>query len=138
MTRLRASSYLAIAYVVFRIAGLVLFAVYARPMSFAISDIISVVTIALLIAGAVTGLRNADSRFLLIAWSFVAGCWAPALFRRAEMPERFQHIADPHNAAMIRYGWEYDQRLTLYAATASVAIAVIGLLLSLWRPRAAA
>jgi hypothetical protein len=116
-------------------AVVAVYAIIAHRAPFRLSDAVQILTIALLVLGAVRAWRDADSRYLILSWGWLAGTHLPELFVTPIEPAYVLNAPAGPERALLYEAWQYGLRIQFFWATAYSAVAGLGLLLCLWPAR---
>jgi hypothetical protein len=137
MNTLRISAWIGLAVatvIVALLAGIGVYFWRSRGASLdLLPNVSTVLSLVLLVFGAVIALRRGDSRFLIVAWAWRAGESVPSLFHHAQEPDRLRVWHDPHAQALVDQGWRISQNIAFVSAAINSAIALAGLALVLYR-----
>ena len=136
MLALRVSAGLAIAAGLFLLVTYSVSLFYAAKLhqGFALSDLVTVISVIVLLSAAALALSGKTSVYLVAAWAWMAGVHIPVLLRAPPPPPAYLsgHRDNPQVQAMLRHAWEYGLHFTQYVAWTWSIVIIAGLCLGLF------
>jgi hypothetical protein len=99
--------------------------------SFELSDLVTVISVVVLLSASTVALLGKSSVYLVAAWAWMAGVFIPRLLQTTPPPPAYlgEHRNDPQVEAILRHGWEFGLRFTQYVTVTWSIVAIVGLCL---------